>query len=1168
MWKYVSPRRRRVGLLLLALLVTLLYAGWYFTRSSHIRREAKRTLENLTGADVDVDEATFSVFEGIRLFNVRVRIRGEEEHFFTAEELVLKHRPGVLIFRRRIEPTEIVCLRPVVNLEYENGDSNAERLFRLASSQQRSGGEGEPTPLPRIRVKDGLLRTRVKRKGRTGPVVEEQFTASLKPKNSHLFEVTVQGRGRGGGNIEWARLELDVSTGAIRPISGSATERWFVHMPPEYRKWIDRYDFRGDFTLLEGEHTDPEQGRYEIELDDFSMKLPPPEGDLTLTDVRGKLRFTKQYVEMHEITGRLEEAGRAVFTLNGRYEGYAKDSPFHVKIGITNLRFPRKIRGPLQKTVDVVRRDFQPEGVGAVTMTFRRDMTGRNLCEGRLEPQNAKMTYRRFPLPVEDVCGAVYFTQTGPNRIAFTARRGEAKFTINGELRRDAKAQKTLYDIRVSGKNVSLDAAARGALPKQYHKVWDTLCPSGACDVDVHVVKNKPRKKAVVNVDFHMTGHTNIAFKTFPYPLTHISGEAKLRGRDVHLLNAVSQNGRMLVHAKGDVKGLATKDTNVNFQIQASHVPIDEMLLRAVKGKARTWLEELQPGGELLRVDARVAKRGGNPTDYDITTVLKDASFCYTKFPYAVDHAEGEIRITPAKTTFREIQGRHGNATVVISGSVELRTSDAPNPAYDLSIRAKDVTLGKEFHDALPPNLREVWKSLTPSGRADIDVAMKSIGDQTPPDYLVAVNAKDASLRYRDFPYTFRHVKGKAVVTPGVVTLETMQARDGTMQADVSGVIRHAPDGAQDVVLRVSAKHLPIDENMLAAIPTEVVPLAKRIGPGGNVSAEIQKLQIRRPPRSTTQPGATTAPADPPPVSWTAEGDVTLHDVVMDIGFGPRKLTGRIAGLAGREAKDKLHLDAQAELARLAFKKHVISDLKGRLIKRPDSDTLQIEKATARAHDGKIDGEMSIRLRDPIQYELSASIWNVNMAKLVNVGEPDPKKWVKLDGMLSGRLSLEAIGGKHPQRQATGELTVSRGHMFELPVILGLANVIYLQLPSESAFNRGFMNYHLRNDVLRFDEIYLTGWDRKTNMGKGISILGSGKMNMKNEKLDLTFLTGPPGDLPRLDEITEDILEALSRSLVEIRVTGTLKKPKMDTVPLSPLATIIRRLLEPSRKTQ
>jgi len=127
--------------------------------------------------------------------------------------------------------------------------------------------------------------------------------------------------------------------------------------------------------------------------------------------------------------------------------------------------------------------------------------------------------------------------------------------------------------------------------------------------------------------------------------------------------------------------------------------------------------------------------------------------------------------------------------------------------------------------------------------------------------------------------------------------------------------------------------------------------------------------------------------------------------------------------------------------------------------------------------------------------------------------------------------------------------------MFQVPVVLGLLNVIYLSVPGDSAFNSGFVKYHLRNDKLRFNEIFLTG--------STLSILGAGSLDLKNDDLKLTFLTGPPGKMPRLSELAEDILRAFSKELVEIRVTGTTKNPKMESVTLRSLRRIILRLMPP-----
>ena len=118
MWKYVSPKRQKFGLVVLAILISLVYAEWYFTNDIRIRNEAEKALERLIAADVEIDHASFSIFEGVHLRGVRVRIIGDDSpyNFVTARRVVLKHNPWGLLLRGRLEPTDIVCIDPVVTV--------------------------------------------------------------------------------------------------------------------------------------------------------------------------------------------------------------------------------------------------------------------------------------------------------------------------------------------------------------------------------------------------------------------------------------------------------------------------------------------------------------------------------------------------------------------------------------------------------------------------------------------------------------------------------------------------------------------------------------------------------------------------------------------------------------------------------------------------------------------------------------------------------------------------------------------------------------------------------------------------------------------------------------------------------------------------------------------
>src|SRR3954453_20921282 len=74
----ISPLRRwgMVGVLLL--LVGVIYTYWYLTDSRRVRGMAEDYLSKLTGAHVEVRNATLSIFEGLRLDGVSVRVDDEK----------------------------------------------------------------------------------------------------------------------------------------------------------------------------------------------------------------------------------------------------------------------------------------------------------------------------------------------------------------------------------------------------------------------------------------------------------------------------------------------------------------------------------------------------------------------------------------------------------------------------------------------------------------------------------------------------------------------------------------------------------------------------------------------------------------------------------------------------------------------------------------------------------------------------------------------------------------------------------------------------------------------------------------------------------------------------------------------------------------------------------
>jgi hypothetical protein len=1163
MWKYVSAQRRRNGLILLAALVAMVYVGWFLTNDSRIRREARDTLESLTTADVDIERAQFSLFEGIRLHGVKVRIResNSPEHFFTAREVVLKHNPWALLLRARLEPTEIVCLEPVVNLEYDRDSqtSNAGRLFAQIASQPRVKNKG-PRRLPQITLRKGLLRSRVIHRNLRSPPVQKPFDGSLTPVDDHTYLVSVEEEPDGPDRaVQWARLKLDVETGQIESVSGALSDQAVQFLPPRYQEWIRRYNLSGEIEVVKGPETVPEEDRYKFRLRNFSLQLPPDQGGLKLQQVNGWLLFSREGVELREFRGRVTRAGDARFELDGRYAGFQADSPFTLRLKLLDFSLPEnlELRENLAARLDEVRHDFSPQGRFDLEATLQRRADGTLDCEGTISPGgDATIAYHRFPLRVDVAGGGLWFNERGFQRIDLTGRRGSAAIRVAGTLTQHETFE--AYSIDVFVRNAPFEEATRQALPERYQRVWDHLQPTGTTDLRVGVSRSKPydqQEDPAIEVDFDMNGRTNLTYDGFPYPLRGLMGQVRFRDDGV-TIDAV-RSGRPGQGATLRVDGTIDVDqadrVAMDLSIQAQRVAIDETLRKAVGPKVGRFLDELHASGLARTIRAEVRARPGKEVDYDVAVELAEGAFRYEGFAYAIEQATGHLRIRPGRVELSDITGHHGPVKVSLNGWALL----AVPTTFELNLGAKDVEFDADLAKALPPDARAIWDRLGPAGLADARATLSKTGDSAKIAYDITIQPRGMSLRYREVPYPLGNISGTVRLRRSAVELD-VSAGTAPTKLTLAGTIRMGRPG-QIARLAMTARDLPVDEDLLSAVPEDLAPLLGHMRKGGTLGLNLPEIVIQRknPKRAPGAEPLSKTLATRPAVTtkWQARGTVQFNKVTADLGLGERTLTGKLTGLA-RMVDGNLALQADAALDSFTVRDYLITAVKGRLTKLPDRNWLHIDNIEARSLGGRVIGRIDLHLGEPMRYKLSAEVAGIDLDKLVNAGlaANDPRR-TSMIGRLDGVLSMEVVGGKTPSRQASGELTISKAKLYKLPVILGLLNVIYLTVPGDSAFNRGSMNYHLRDETLFFREIFLTG--------QTLSVLGTGKLNMGKETLDLTFLTGPPGMVVRIDNLTTELLDALSKELLEVRVGGTLAHPEMTTHTLRSLERILKRLIPP-----
>jgi hypothetical protein len=1200
-WRYVSPQRRGVALLILAMVLLAIYGYWYLTNDSRIRRQAIMYLRDITGANVDIENANFNLFGDITLENVSIDVSADRAPFFSASKVILKHRPWSVFFGGTIRPTE------VVSLDAEVTDSPATRAFM----QSRSFGGGDSTgggsiDLPVIRVASCRYNRILIDKKILMPAEQFNLRLDMNPDKQqagyevYIAEQKIVGEGKEKTVEILQKYHIAVQLFPAWNVTIRSGSGVFLAtkgaLPPEYRKWLDDYNIRGKYDVegpvIVSENTI--KGDLKLKLDDFSLRLPESQGGLSLSNVSGTLifsppeespdgKFKNGRIELKQITGKLVEAGGVAVKLSGDYLGYSLDSPFNVNIEIDELTLPirqpttqpatkpatqpttqsttkpttrpatqpatqprKSLHPKVKKILDLINRDYSPIGTAEVAVSLSRAPGQKDVSVyGTIKPKNLSAAYRYLPYrvnlddvteePVDDVVDEnlhqIYFNNERlvVKNIIGQREGGSFKVNVNAPFKPNAKTGKWDWTVTIDVDSAKMTEALRKALPSEI-------------------------------------------FIGEPYPLRKIHG--RIHAADKHVW--VEWDKRLRALGPGDMKcdidwdfAWTPKGRVVKVNVEASNVPIDKALIATMNRAGRDAMGQLNPSGVLERLSVEVSDSPEKKLSFEVGAELKDVNATYKGFPYTITKLNGDVTVTPKLIVLENMVGRHGQTPIKLNGKIY---PGSKNVGVDISVSAGKVLVDKELYQALGDDLKKIWDSLKPKGQADVEFTLKqNLPDNDKElDYHLEIRPRGMTVTYEGFPYKFSGIRGLVTAEPGVVTLQKIQC-DRSYRVD--GEIR---DNGRRIKLKIDASGVPLDKELIAAMPRDFTTVLKTVTPGGTLDIKLDDLTIihGKAGSSTTKPAKTppkpvetaaTRPSEKGGLSgprWQAAGVIGLHDTTINVAFGAKKLNGKLNGQIRQDSRG-MAIDLKADLKKILIGNYEITDVKGRLTKKASGPLVRIENLEARAYGGRLAGrEVMIRMSDPVKYAFSLFYQNVSLSELVNAGAGAGGARTGVLGQLEGKISLEATAGDPKSRRAAGTVVITKGKMYKMPILLGLMHVLYLSLPGDSAFTDGHLKYFVLGDTMVIEEIFLTG--------SALSLVGSGKMTMANEKLDLTFLTGPPGRLPRIALIrgATKVLNALLKQLLVIRVTGSLSKPISKAVPLRSVDAILKELLSPASRKQ
>lgn len=792
---------------LLIFLLSIIGSYVYFTRSAYVRELAQSYLSRLVGGQVIVRKVGVTIFEGVRLEDVRV-LTGpadrDDSTIFTARTLILRANPRALL-RGRLEPTQIIALDPHVRL-CENLDRNQWNYQRLSKPRDPDKPRRPlqtPRTLPQILLRAGLIEYSRIHDGALQSVNTMAIDGQLNHAGGSVYSFDLDSRAldkpAGPRLSGLLNTEGPTITATLQNLEFDDSIR--VMLPSQVQQWWSAHQLTGRVRIPRLEYTPAGKAqahnwRVDVQLEQVSLVLLPEQlmgrveyekasrlrpgvpvdglahiglttrfaaterilrpQPVALSHVSGRVIFTPDRIRFCPVKGKVENNNVTFF---GSVEGYSPESPFQLYVLATNLRIP-ELPGYMASMPPAVRklhREYLPIGTAnAFVEAVRRQPRDRVLLDGEVHILDGAFTFDDFPYPVRSATGIITLRtdeKTGLEHLELRNLRGlgvrgspneNASVTLNGKVILVERGA----DIRltVTGSDIWLDDHLRTALPR-------------------------PARRSVAMFDIRP-----------PDTRRQAPDEA---GRNPDKLQPVQIHG--------------------SFETRVRRYP-----------------------GPRRRLNIEV--------DLNIDSARGD----FFAFPYPLRNASGQVLIRNDHVEFRDLRASHQDATLTVNGFVWYRRGEPVMP--ELTIDARNIPVARELLDALPPQQRQWLIDLGVDGKMDVAQGRVFLPpdarDTGQVDFRLPITLRDAALRKTGDTHVLTQATASLLVARDRVEVLELRGNRGGGKLVGCGQI-FFPDDRPVFALAASATDLPVDSALYDLAPVAAQGVWNRLRPQGTVHLGI-----------------------------------------------------------------------------------------------------------------------------------------------------------------------------------------------------------------------------------------------------------------------------------------------------------------------------------------
>jgi len=856
------------------------------------------------------------------------------------------------------------------------------------------------------------------------------------------------------------------------------------------------------------------------------------------------------------------------FRLSGVLGGDVLDT--RVALSFSEVPLGAELREVLPKPVAEAVENLDPVGGAALTAVVSVPRDGKTSdgpeFEWRMTLRGVSISVPRLDQRLTDVRASIEGSTTEFTVSEATANYRSALLSCNAHSVPSAGS----IGLRLSARarDVSATPDLLPLLPPRAREAIEKLNVSGGqLDIDLEMrlpslsrtKDGQPPRPDFVRADVSLR-NCSATPDIFPYPLSRITGRVS-----VGLDKLVVTSPIVGWHGDGSVKLTGTialrRSAGSDIVVEARELAVDDALTRAIsavgKPVAEAWNTYSLEGGTL---DALISSRrppGGKKedTDWSVRLSFDGCSASYRGYPYALTGLTGGVDIRPGRVFVKNLTGWHGRATVRVSGWADIGKE---RKDLRLQIRGTNVPLNEDLAAGLPAEARKTWDRFRPTGAADIEVVVSTPtreGKAADVRVDAALKGCHAQIPAGDKAVPLTDVKGRLEVHGNVIRLTGLSATCLGGRATTSAIIVRAGDVTK-LQGELVGGGFSVEE-ILGLLSEDSAQRAGFLHPSGTLNLPNLRFDVIQ------------HPGRPLDIEYECAGELRNAQVAIPtVGVGGEdwapggelklsEITGRfdINNERGRAAAGTFKLD------QLRVLNGTMRNVTGRM--RKTGPVLTLEQVRGEMYGGRIEADFR-GAADLLFFNTQVRVIGMDMARVASeTGLTGERVW----GYLEGGLQLSGERVARPDGDATWRLTgggsfqIDRANLGKTPLVRSVLSYKTFLLGEEPVVRAAKMDFEIDSTRLKLHKIALVGSSGST---RGVGVIDYGG----DRAIELYFYRRREGSLlPRVPVIhligkgLNWAVDKIQNQMVIVKVTGTLKEPKVTPVVLKAAREQVQRYI-------